>query len=95
MKFLLEQKAQVDATEKDGTTPLHKAAYSGNTDVVKVLLDAGAPINAVDSSGATALHHAAEQVSSIFWILSSWTSHVQSESSSVSEKSMQCFGHVH
>lgn len=55
--FLLEHYAtREDANQPDhtGSTPLHVAAYFGNTAVAKVLLDvAGADVNAMSRTGAT------------------------------------------
>jgi ankyrin repeat protein len=50
------------ATEADGTTPLHCAAWKGHVEVSELLLDAGADVNAVNQDGhygGTPLHAAA------------------------------------
>ena len=44
VKFLIANKAIVDAPSPDGTTPLMMAAFSGSDVVVKALLDAGAEV---------------------------------------------------
>jgi len=55
-------KALVDARDKDGSTPLHCAAWKGHAAVAKVLLQAGADVNARSRNehyGDTPLHAAA------------------------------------
>jgi len=47
----------VNAPDKDGTTPLMTAASHVKPVTVKALLAAGADVTAVDSQGRTALHH--------------------------------------
>jgi ankyrin repeat protein len=37
-----------EATDKDGVTPLHRAAMGGHPDAVRVLLKYGAHVNALD-----------------------------------------------
>ena len=39
-----------------GATPLHRAAYSGHTDIAQLLIRSGADVRLVDSDGKTALH---------------------------------------
>ena len=39
---MLEAKANLEATDKDGRTPLHWAACCGNADIAKILLEAKA-----------------------------------------------------
>ena len=39
-----------------GATPLHRAAYSGHTDIAQLLINSGADVRLVDSDGKTALH---------------------------------------
>lgn len=58
VESLLAKKARVDAEDPSaGLTPLHKAAFKGQLDMVSFLIDAGAPVNAQDASGATPLHN--------------------------------------
>jgi len=52
-------KSLLDLRDKEGATPLHKAAFAGIGQIVEILLEYGAEINAVDSEGATPLHKAA------------------------------------
>ena len=44
VRYLLANKALVDAPAPDGTTPLMMAAFSGSDDTVRALLDAGAEV---------------------------------------------------
>ncbi|CAN5383074.1 hypothetical protein BH11ARM1_BH11ARM1_00240 [soil metagenome] len=52
----------INALDKDGSTPLHCAAWKGHPEIVTALLDAGADINAKNENshwGDTPLHAAA------------------------------------
>lgn len=51
--------ALVSSTDKSGWTPLHWAAFEGNTDVAELLLNSKAEVGARDQNGATPLHLAA------------------------------------
>lgn len=58
--ILIQDPAMIEARDPFyGDTPLHNAAYSGNTDMVRFLISLGAPVNARDTIGATPLHWAA------------------------------------
>ncbi|KAI4246112.1 MAG: hypothetical protein L6R40_002064 [Gallowayella cf. fulva] len=57
---LLQEKANVNATEPAGWTALHLAAKRGHLGVVERLLQEKADVNATSSAGWTALHLAAE-----------------------------------
>jgi ankyrin repeat protein len=63
VKGLLEtDPALVHARDKDGSTPLHCAAWKGHQQVVELLLKAGADVNAQNTNdhwGTTPLHAAA------------------------------------
>jgi ankyrin repeat protein len=50
--------ADVNLMEKDGRTPLARAARNGHGEVVKQLLTAGADVNIMDEDGKTSLHWA-------------------------------------
>jgi len=51
--------SNVGARDRDGRTPLHRAAECGNTGVIEVLIEAGADVACIDREGNTALHRAA------------------------------------
>ena len=51
--------ASVNAPDKDGVTPLHRAAESGDVELVKLLVALGADVNAATTAGWTPLHGAA------------------------------------
>ena len=51
VRYLLDEGANVNASEKQGHTALAEAAYYGHVDVVKELLLHGADINAVSDEG--------------------------------------------
>ena len=51
--------ADVDATDNDDATPLHRAALANAHEVLEVLLDGGANVDARNNIGDTPLHFAA------------------------------------
>jgi hypothetical protein len=54
---LSRPKADINVNEKcDGLTPLHKAARSGHSEIVKLLLDHGADVNAKTDYGYSAIN---------------------------------------
>ncbi len=59
VKVLLSKGAAVDATEANGTTPLHEAASRGYWQIVRLLVAGGASIAASENTGRTAIHYAA------------------------------------
>jgi ankyrin repeat protein len=58
-EVLLSAGADKDAKDKDGETPLRRAAESGHKECVELLLSAGADKDAKNNDGWTPLHHAA------------------------------------
>src|SRR5208337_2904389 len=61
VEVLLAHKADVNARDNRGLTPLHLAADSGHKDVVEVLLANGAEVNPKADDGETPLNFAAGQ----------------------------------
>jgi ankyrin repeat protein len=53
------QKADINATEADGTTALHRAAQFGDAELVASLLESGARVDAANRYGVTPLQAAA------------------------------------
>jgi len=60
-KLLLDEHADVNATNDAGETPLHVGAEHGGTRTVRLLLGHGASVNAVSKDGVTPLHKAAKE----------------------------------
>lgn len=61
-KLLRADPSLIHARDKDGSTPLHWAAWRGQIDVTRLLLKAGAEVNAQSQNthwGTTPLHAAA------------------------------------
>lgn len=56
---LLKKRADVNARDDNGQTPLMAAAGRGHLEMVKLLIDKGADVNATDENGRTALMEAA------------------------------------
>jgi ankyrin repeat protein len=62
IQALIIKGAKVDLPDKDGTTPLLQASYSGDVNLVKFLLEYGkANIDLADNDGNTALHYAVKK----------------------------------
>ena len=59
-QLLLQRGVDVYPQDKDHSTPLHLAAFSGMLDVARMLLDHGASVNAEDKQGTTPLHQVAQ-----------------------------------
>lgn len=58
MRALLAKRADIQAVNAQGWTPLHVAAAGGNVDVIGLLLQHGANVNAASNIGATPLDNA-------------------------------------
>src|SRR5688572_19178802 len=58
LRALLKQRADVNATQPDGTTALHWAAHWNDAEAVKLLLAAGAYAKATNRYGASPLSEA-------------------------------------
>ncbi|KAJ4425531.1 hypothetical protein ANN_27725 [Periplaneta americana] len=56
-----EVRADLDETDSEGRTQLHRAAERGDTHTVQLLLDAGSLVNAVDLHSYTPLYLAARE----------------------------------
>ena len=55
VRALLQKRADVNATEGDGATALHWAAYRDDLEVVEMLINAGAKVNAANDLKVTPL----------------------------------------
>merc|ERR1719436_5708 len=53
VSVLLKAKANTEATNNQGMTPLHTAAGLGRADICQLLLDAGAKVSVRSNSGFT------------------------------------------
>jgi ankyrin repeat protein len=51
VKLLLDNKADIEARDDDGATPLFNAVLNGNTEIVRLLLEYGANKNIKDNKG--------------------------------------------
>jgi len=60
LQALVEEHADVNAADADGSTALHWASYRDDVESVDLLLRAGARVNAANDLGATALWAAAQ-----------------------------------
>ena len=57
----LDSGEPVDIRDLDGNTPLIRAAFLGNLDLIQVFLERGADVNASNDIGWTALHFTAQE----------------------------------
>ena len=58
-RLLATGMVNVNVADKDGVTPLHRAAMFGHKEVAELLIESGASPNVVDEAGVTPLHWAA------------------------------------
>jgi ankyrin repeat protein len=56
VSLLLENGADANIQNRDGTSPLHRACENGHLNIIKLLLDYGAHANAFDTERNTPLH---------------------------------------
>jgi ankyrin repeat protein len=56
ISFLIKSGANVNASSKDGTTPLHRSVMTGNLEACRQLLTLGANVLCVDAKGRSPLH---------------------------------------
>ncbi|PPQ95446.1 hypothetical protein CVT26_008465, partial [Gymnopilus dilepis] len=61
VRFLIDQKAEIDKVDGSGWTPLHIAGDAGHENVVQELIGAGADVNRKNDKGLTPLHYAASK----------------------------------
>jgi len=59
VEYLVNQKADINAKDKNDWTPLHYAAQKGHLSVVEYLVNQKADINTKDEDNKTPLHYAA------------------------------------
>ncbi|KAF7977136.1 hypothetical protein HWV62_4537 [Athelia sp. TMB] len=55
VRYLIDQKAEVDKADGSGWTPLHIASSAGQEEVVKELVGAGADVDRKNDKGITPL----------------------------------------
>lgn len=60
-KIIIGEGAQVDWQDEDGETPLHRACYNGNMDMMMLLIDHKADIDIIDDWGESPLYYAARR----------------------------------
>ena len=61
VRFLLDLKVDVNASNFTGNAPLHCALANGFSEIGKLLIDAGADLNAPDKENWFPIHYACEQ----------------------------------
>lgn len=61
VNYLIEEGADVKATDSNGYTPLHIAAHASHSQIIKTLLSAGADVNALSNGNETPLFMYAQE----------------------------------
>lgn len=56
--LLVNKGADVNLKSYSGSSPLHSAAYGGNTEIAEILINKGADVNVADNEGETPLSEA-------------------------------------
>merc|ERR1712232_427840 len=59
-KKIMEMKAEIEKSDRNGMTPLSIAAYLGNLEMCRLLIGFGCSMSSVDKQNFTPLHHAAK-----------------------------------
>lgn len=59
--FLISQKVDVNLSDNQYETPLHKSCLMGSIEFVKVLIENGANVNAINYEGKTPMHHVCDE----------------------------------
>ena len=59
-KYLIDNGADVNASNNFSSTPLHQASVSGDFEIVKYLVENDADVNAPDNDGETPLYMQAQ-----------------------------------
>lgn len=63
VQLLIKHGADVSVQDKNRSTPLHLAAFSGSSENVRLLLEHGADATVLNGSQRTPLHLASSEVS--------------------------------
>lgn len=61
VQYLIKCRAEINAADHDGATPLFWATQNGHVEIVKFLVQQGAKVNVTTSTGDTPLHIAAQK----------------------------------
>jgi peptidoglycan/LPS O-acetylase OafA/YrhL len=67
-EFLIERGAEVDATDREGNTALHAAAFLGRDEMVRLLIDEGADVSAKNKDGETPLDTQRHEWAVVQWV---------------------------
>lgn len=61
IQIILANRANVNAKNFNGNTPLHKAVWCPSNNLVQTMIDAGADVNARNNSGEVPLHYGGDK----------------------------------